>query len=137
MKTYKIVYTLNADLKRGFIEVEAEDKKAAIDLRECAKYRHREKYRTAQAKYRAANPEKIKAEKAAYYAANSEKVKAASAKYYAANREKVKAEKAAYYVENSEKLKAYKATYRAAKKAKAEATGDNQGQGKDSCKNGQ
>ncbi len=32
MKTYKIVYTLNADLKRGFIEVETEDKKAAIDL---------------------------------------------------------------------------------------------------------
>ncbi len=114
MKTYKIVYTLNADLKRGFIEVEAEDKKAAIDLRECAKYRHREKYRTAQAKYRAANPEKIKEEKTSYYTKNSENVNATSAKYYA---------------ENREELKAYQAAYRAAKKAKAAAAittnGDN------------
>ena len=32
MKTYKLVYTLNDDLKRYFIEVEAEDRKAAIEL---------------------------------------------------------------------------------------------------------
>jgi hypothetical protein len=32
MKIYKIVYTLNDDLKRYFIDFEAEDRKSAIEL---------------------------------------------------------------------------------------------------------
>jgi len=32
MKTYKLVYTLNDDLKRNFVEVEATDRKSAMEL---------------------------------------------------------------------------------------------------------